>query len=391
MYGDHKTYLAKTTDLGKTWKRINSTEFTSFAHKIKEDPVNKNLLFLGTEMGLFATLDGGDNWFRMKNNIPEYALVRDLQIHPKTNDLIVATHGRGIFILDDIRPMRNLTKDIWEQEFYLFQTPDITLNNGKYGWGGPETSGGWNVGNPAEVPTINYYLKQRLATGKITVDIYDDKGTMLQTIPGGIRKGINKVSWNLRGTPPKVATGSTKFDGAGFTAPMVLPGTYTIKIKVKDKEYTSTVKCVHDESNKDLNPDDRKLVYEKGTELKTLYTNVNNTIDTISYFQRMLKEDTVAYKKNKDAQVFYDDLQKVKAEFMATKKTSIFADEERLREKISKLYGTFCGMESKPNSTQLEAIVDLQKEYATQRDAFRKAVVKNLPKNPKLKTPVDIK
>lgn len=391
MYGDHKTYLGKSTDLGKTWKRISSTEFTGFAHKIKEDPENRNLLFLGTEMGLFATLDGGENWFRMKNNIPEYALVRDIQIHPKTHDLIVATHGRGIFILDDIRPMSNLTKEIWEQDVYLFPTPEITLNNGKYGWGGPEVSGGWGAGNPPSIPTINYYLKQRLSSGKITVEVYDDKGNLLQSMPGGIRKGINKVFWNLRGTPPKVASGSTKFDGAGFTAPMVLPGNYTVKLKVKDKEYTGTIKCVHDEENKDLSIEDRKLVYERSMQLQKLYNSVNNTIDSISYYQKSLKADTVAFKKNSNAKVFFDDLQKVKAEFMATKKTSIFADEERLREKVSKLYGTFCGMESKPNSTHLESIDDLQKEYEVQKQAFEKVISKNLPKNPDLKKPVDFK
>ena len=384
MFGDHKTYLGKSTDLGKTWKKINSAEFTGFAHKIKEDPENKNLLFLGTEMGLFASLDGGDNWFRMKNNIPEYALVRDLQIHPKTHDLIIATHGRGIFILDDIRAMRSLTKEIWEQEVYLFQTPDITLNNGKFGWGGPQVSGGWHEGNPNYVPTINYYLKQRLATGKITIDIYDSKENLIQSMPGTIRKGINKVSWNLRGIPPKVAAGSTKMDGAGFTAPMVLPGTYTLKIKVKDKEYSGTVKCVHDAENKDLNEEDRKLVYEKAMGLQNLYKMVNNTIDSISFYQSSLKADTIAYAKNKNAQAFYSDLQKVKAEFMATKKTSMFADEEKLREKISKLYGSFCGMESKPNATHLEAIEDLQKEYALQKEAFKKVIAKSAPKNPKI-------
>jgi len=391
MYGDHNTYLGKSTDMGKTWKKINSTEFTGFAHKIKEDLENKNLLFLGTEMGLFATLDGGENWFRMKNNMPEYALVRDIQIHPKTHDLIVATHGRGIFILDDIRPMRSLTKDIWDQEVYLFQTPDITLNNGKFGYGGPEVSGGWSAENPNFTPTINYYLKQRLATGKVTVEIYDDKGVLLQSMPGTIRKGINKVSWNLRGTPPKVAEGSTKMDGAGFTSPMVLPGTYTVKIKIKDKEYTSILKCIHDNDNKDLSIEDQKLVYEKATQLQNLYTSINNTIDSISFYQQSLKADTVAFAKNKNAQAFYKDLQKVKAEFMATTKTSIFADEEKLREKVSKLYGTFCGMESKPNSTHLESIDDLTKEYATQDAALKKVITKNLPKNPDINKKKDIR
>lgn len=390
MYGDFNTYLAKSTDGGKTWTRLNSKEFKSFAHKVVEDHENKNLLFLGTEMGLFATLDGGSNWFLVKNNIPEYALVRDLKIHPKTHDLIVATHGRGIYILDNISVLSSLTPEILEKEVHVFQTPDITLNNGKLGWGGPEVSGGWFSGNPSEIPTINYYLKQRLSSGKVTVDIYDEKGNLVQSIPGSIKKGINKVFWNLRGIPPKVASGSTKMDYAGFTAPMVLPGNYTIKIKVKDQEYTSSVKCVHDKNNTDLNEADRQLVYEKAIQLQTLYNNVNARIDSINLYQSSLKADSVWFNKNKTAKLFYDDLQKIKAELMATKKTSIFADEERLREKISSLYGTFCGMESKPNSTQLEAIEVLHSDFKTHNETYKKTVAKYLPKTPELKLKKDI-
>lgn len=377
MYGDHKTYAAKSSDLGKTWTRLNSKEFSSFAHKIIEDPINKNLLFLGTEMGLFATLDGGQTWFKMKNKIPEFALVRDLKIHPKTHDLVVATHGRGIFILDDIRAIRNLTKDIWDKDVYLFPTPDITLNNGKYGWGGPQVSGGWGVGNPDYTPTIDYYLKQRLATGKATVEIYDDKGILIQTIPAGIRRGINKVSWNLRSIPPKVAAGSTKMDGAGFTAPMVLPGTYTVKLILNDKEYLSKVNCIHDAENDDLNEADRKTVYTNATKLKSLYENVNQLIDSVSFYKMVLKTDSVAFNKNKSQKIFYNELEKIRAELMGTKMTSIFADEERLREKVSSLYGTFCGMESKPNSTQLQAIDVLQNDYKKQLEIYTALVTKN--------------
>jgi photosystem II stability/assembly factor-like uncharacterized protein len=385
MYGDHRTYLAKSNDLGKTWTRINSSAFTGFAHKIKEDLVNRQLLFLGTEMGLFATLDGGLNWFRMKNNIPEYVLARDLQIHPQTHDLIIATHGRGILILDDIRPLRNLTKDIWEQDVYLFSTPDMVLNNGKLGWGGPETSGGWGTNNPPSHPSIDYYFKQRLNSGKVTLEVYDDKGVLLQTIPGTIRRGINKINWNLRGTPPRVAAGSAKMDGAGFTAPMVLPGVYTLKLKVKDKEFTSTVKCVHDSTNKNLTLAQRQLVYAKAMELQGLYNQVNNAIDSINYYQELLKSDSAAYSKRKHAIAFYDDLQKVKGELMGVKKTSIFADEKRVREKVSELYGNFCYTEAAPDKTQLEAIEDLKKEFGVQQDALQKVMVKHLPKNPEIK------
>ncbi|MDQ3046573.1 MAG: glycosyl hydrolase [Bacteroidota bacterium] len=387
MYGDHKTYLGKSTDMGKTWKRINHADFTGFAHKIIEDNENKNLLFMGTEMGLFATLDGGENWFRMKNNIPEYALVRDLQIHPKTHDLIVATHGRGIYILDDIRAMRDLTKEIWEKDVHLFNTPDIALNNGKFGWGGPEVSGGWGAGNPPSIPPINYYLKQRLSSGKITIEIYDEKGTLVQSMPGSIRRGINKVYWNLRGTPPKVAAGSTKIDGAGFTSPMVMPGKYNVKLIVKDQEFVGTINCVHDDKNKDLSAADRKTVNEKALQLQALYNDVNNTVDSINYLQSTLKSDTLAFAKNKNAKLFYEELQSTKAGFMATKQKSIFADEERLREKISALYGSFCYMEACPNSTQLEAITVLQNDYNAQKEVFRKVLVKHLPKNPDIKIP----
>jgi photosystem II stability/assembly factor-like uncharacterized protein len=169
MYGDHQTYIGKSTDMGKTWTLFKSNEFTGFAHKIKEDLTNKNLLFAGTEMGLFSSVDGGATWFRMKNNIPWYALVRDIQIHPKTNDLVIATHGRGIIILDDITPIRNLTKDIADKEVYLFETGTQKLTTGNFGDGGFPSTGGWNGGNPAAIAPIQYYLKDRLNTGDVKV------------------------------------------------------------------------------------------------------------------------------------------------------------------------------------------------------------------------------
>lgn len=375
-YGDHATYVAMSNDLGKTWTRLQSKEFTGFANKIIEDPIKNEILFLGTEMGLFCSLNEGKDWFRMKNKIPEYAMVRDLQIHPKKHDLIVATHGRGIYILDDIRPIRNLDKTTLESDVILFQTPDIVLNNGKFGWGGPEVSGGWNAWNAQEKPSFSYYLKDRISSGKATLDILDEKGNLVQSMPATLRKGINKVDWNLRSTPPRVAAGSTKMDGAGFTAPMVLPGTYTVKLTIKDKEYKGTVNCIHDEENKDLSVEDRKLVYEKAMHLQKLYTQLANTIDSITAKQTKLKSDSVAFAKSKSSKQLYDDLEKVRAELMATKQKSIFADEEKIRERLSELYGTFCSMESKPNATQLQAILSIESELKAQEANYQKVIKK---------------
>jgi hypothetical protein len=338
-----------------------------------------------TEQGLFATLDGGENWFRMKNNIPEFVLARDLQIQPTTHDLIIATHGRGIFILDDIRTIRNLNKEIWDKDIYIFPTPDIVLNNGKFGWGGPSVSGGWEAYNPYEHPTFDYFFKQRLNSGKVTLEVYNDKEELIQSMPGTIRRGINKVKWNLRGTPPKVASGSKKMDGAGFTAPMVLPGKYTLKLIVNEKVYTSTFYCVHDTSNKELSIEKRKLVFEKAMQLLALYNNVNHSVDSINTIQLILKSDSLAYTKRKQAIAFYEDLEKHKSELMSIKKTSIFAQEKQLREKVSQLYSNFCYMEASPNQTQLDAIADLESDYKTKSADFKKIMDKHLPQNPEIK------
>ena len=372
MYGDFETYLAVSRNLGKTWERINSKQFTGFAHKIKEDPINKNLLFLGCESGLFATIDGGKNWFRMKNNLPEYALVRDLQIHPKTNDLIIATHGRGIYILDDIRTLRQLSADVLKSNVHLFPTEAMILNNGPYGWGGPEVSGGWSAGNPSSQPAIMYYLKERLTNGKVEIEIKDSLNNLIQTLPGTIRKGLNKVYWNLRETPPKVASGSTKMEAAGFTAPMVLPGHYQVVLHVKDQTYSQTLTCVEDPQNTLYTSEQRKHVYQKAQELKTLFQSINTLIDSLNEIQNALKKDSVTFRKNKTSGSYYKELQKIKSKLMATTQTSIFADEERLREKVSKLYGAFCEMESAPNETQLESIRDLSTEFKTTSNDYRR-------------------
>ena len=365
MYGDHKTYLGRSTDMGKTWKLITSTEFTGFAHKIKEDLVNKDLLFLGTEMGLFATVDGGANWFRMKNRIPEYALVRDIQIHPATNDLILGTHGRGVIIVDDITPMRTLTKDIVDKDVYLIPNKPIELTAGKFGDGGFPSTGGWVAPNPFSIPPIQYYLKDRVTNADVKVEIYDKDNNLVQSIPGSKRKGINKVSWNLRMKPPKVASGGTKIDFGGFVAPMVLPGDYIVKLKVGDKEYTQTIKVIHDEKNKELSITDRQQQYKIATQLYKMHEDLAATVDDINEKQKLIKDnlDKVKDSATKKLMIeFNDKLEEQRSQLLATKQKSAFADEQRLREKITDVYSAVASQEAPPSNLQIQRAETLQKE-----------------------------
>jgi photosystem II stability/assembly factor-like uncharacterized protein len=370
MFGDHKTYVGKSADMGKTWKMITSAEFTGFAHKIKEDLVNKDLLFLGTEMGLFATLDGGANWFRMKNNIPEYALVRDIQIHPGSHDLVLGTHGRGVIIVDDISPMRSMKKEISEKEVHVFPNEPIVLSTGKFGDGGFPSTGGWVAPNPPSIPPIQYYLKERVNTGDVKIEVYDKEGKLVQSIPGGKRKGINKVYWNLRMKPPKVASGGTKLDFGGFTAPMVLPGDYTVKLKVGDKEYSQVIKTVHDESNKDFSLADRQLQFKTAMQLYKMHEELASTVDDINEKQKLLKENLEKVKDSstKRMMVEYNNkLEEQRSQLLATKQKSIFADEERLREKISDVYAAVAGQEAPPSNLQIQRAESLQKDVVKKK------------------------
>ena len=373
MYGDMKTYVAKTTDGGKTWTQLKSDEFTGFAHKVKEDPVNENLLFVGTEMGLFCSMDGGENWFRMKNNIPEYALVRDIQIHKETHDLVLGTHGRGVIVLDNITPIRNLSQEIADKGVHIFPAEPIALSNGKYGGGGFPSTGGWSGGNPSSIQPIQYYLKERVSSGEVKIEIYDTAGKLVQTLPASKRKGLNKVYWNMRHTPPKTATGSTKLDYSGFVAPMVLPGIYTMKLKVADQEYSSQLVMTHDTSNHKFSEEDRYLQYKTSMELYNLHENLAKLVDKINAEQKMLKEYTakVSSPKNKKLLEEYNTkLEDLRSTLLATKKKSIFADEKQLREEITEVYGSVCGQECKPSNLQIERTNMLKDEYKEKEKAY---------------------
>lgn len=374
MYGDMNTYLAKSTDMGKTWTRIKSDEFTGFAHKIKEDPINKNLLFLGTERGLFASVDGGNSWFRMKNHIPDYCMVRDIAIQPQTNDLLLATHGRGIMVINDISPIRALTKEVADQEVVLFDSKPVPITLGKFGGGGSPVIGGWYGGNPDDIQPIEYYMKDR-PTRDVKVEIYDASGKLVQSMPGTKRKGINKVYWNQRLTPPKTATGSTKMDYGGFIAPTVMPGTYTVKLKVGDKEYTSKLEMVHDKSNKLFTEDDRKAQNMAAMQLYHTHEQLAILVDKINATQKMIKENLDSVKRPQTKKLlneYNSKLEELRGTLLATKHKSIFADEKKLRENITEVYSAICGQESKPTNLQLERINVLNDNLKKSEESYQK-------------------
>ena len=361
-YGDMKTYVGKSSDLGRSWTLLTSSDFRGHANKILEDLKNKDLLFLGTEMGLFVTLDGGKKWVLMKNNIPEYLMTRDLTIQEKTNDLVIASHGRGILIVDNISILRELNSTLLDQPVHIFEPKATAITTGNYNLGGFPEGGGYTAGNTPELPEITYYLKDRVNTGEVKVEILDKDGKLVQSIPASKRKGINKVYWNMRSAPPKVPTGGTKLDFGGFTGPIVMPGDYKVQLKIGDKVVLSNLKLVHDPKAK-YTPADRELQNLTTIELFKMSENLADLNDQVVAQQTQLKAkmDKVKNEKNKKVlQEYFDEMEKVRSEILATKQTSIFADEERLREQLGEVYGSVAGTEEKPTNSQTDRIKSLK-------------------------------
>ncbi|MFQ5421291.1 MAG: glycosyl hydrolase, partial [Anaerolineae bacterium] len=210
--GDKNVYVFRTTDLGKSWQSLATEAIEGYGLDICEDPVNPDLLFLGTEFGLYISIDAGQQWIRFKNNLPKVG-VREIKTHPRDSDVILATHGRGIMIIDDITPLRQLNREILTTNVALFKSRPtlLSIRTGRQEFNGNDQFVGQN---PSEVATITYYLKKRHIFGDMRIEIYDEAGKLIKTLAGGKRKGINRVEWPMRMKPPRVPPARSARNGA---------------------------------------------------------------------------------------------------------------------------------------------------------------------------------
>jgi photosystem II stability/assembly factor-like uncharacterized protein len=240
---DHKPYVMKTKDGGKTWVSVVNDQVKGFARSFKEDHKNPNLLFLGTEFGLYVTVDGGQNWVKFENNMPPVA-VHYLALHPREDALIMATHGRGIIIIDDISPLRYITSSILESDLeFIPSKPAVMFEKSSFGsYSGP----GEFVGpNPSAAAKISYFMGKRHTIGKMTMEVIDEKGEKVADLSPGKARGINTVEWNYTLKPPKVAKGKT-FTFGGFAGPTVTAGKYKVRITKGSKTFEQDIELLYD-------------------------------------------------------------------------------------------------------------------------------------------------
>jgi photosystem II stability/assembly factor-like uncharacterized protein len=243
---DLKPYVFVTRNYGRSFDNITGNlPAYGNVQVIREDPKNRSLLYVGTEFGLFISLDGGKQWQKFMNNYPTVR-TDDILVHPRDNDLVVATHGRSVWIADDITPLQQWTPQVQASDAHLFDIrPAIAfLNDQQRG----QQVGGQKVfvgENAARGTAIHYYLKSE-AADDVRITVADATGKIVRNLEGPAKAGINRVLWNLAPNPPPADQGRGAGGGRGAPPPAVEPGTYVVTLSVGGKTYMKPVTVSQD-------------------------------------------------------------------------------------------------------------------------------------------------
>jgi len=225
---DFRSFLYQTDDFGRTWTDISNNLPNKPINVVFEDRKNPDLLFVGNDKGIYVSIDRGSKWVSMRNNMPTIA-VTDLLVHPRENDLVAGTYGRGVFITD-ISPLQELNQDILEKEAYLFSIEPAAQRVTR-SWGAYQLYGDRHHSTPNEpdVMRIYYYLKNQ-ADQKVDIRITDLTGNLLCDIQGSSEPGLNKVDWNMRSMP---SDEQRERMGRWARGELQDPGIYRIELEFK--------------------------------------------------------------------------------------------------------------------------------------------------------------
>src|SRR5438309_2330785 len=383
-FGDMSPYVFRTTDYGKTWTPLVNAQdakgVRGYAHVIKEDLETPDLLFLGTEFGLWVSIDGGKNWAQFKGNHFPAVAVRDLAIQPRENDLVLATHGRGIWIVDDIIPLRGLTNDITSQEVaFVSATPVQQRIEGNGGWANGDAV---FVGdNPPDAAVITYYQRTRHLFGKLKIEILDSTGRVVDEVPASKRPGLNRVTWSMREKPPRVPP-AAQIARAGKRGPRLFPGDYTVRLTKNGKSYETKFTVGLDRRAK-FTLEDKKAQYDAAMKVRDLFNDESALMDRIVSLRRDISKAGAAVAENdplkKNIQAFDDKIENVRKKIVATKEGGAITGEERLREHTDQLYGALLSFEGKPGDYQLAYIDALRHELQDVTKDFDQLLTNDLP------------
>ncbi|HDR68603.1 MAG TPA: hypothetical protein ENN61_06075, partial [Bacteroidaceae bacterium] len=294
MLDDYKPYIYKTTDFGRSWTKItDNISGKNYVWVVREDPKNSRIVYAGTELGLYASFDRGRDWVKIHfNNLPTVA-VHDIMIHPRMNDLILGTHGRGIWIFDSISFIQELSVEILQKRAALFPVrPALRFSSKPTTYGIGDRS--YRGANPPYGALITYYLKDRI--GKETdlkLEILNASREVIRTIKQMPNKqGLNRVAWDLRCEPPRPRRDIEFEPDFFFSGPrghQVLPGLYTVRFFVGEQSYEKPVEVRLDPLVK-TTKEELEIQEKYSRQLIDLMSYVNDALRTLDLLKEQLED-----------------------------------------------------------------------------------------------------
>jgi photosystem II stability/assembly factor-like uncharacterized protein len=326
---DYAVYVFSTNDYGENWKAIRNgiPDSAGSVHVVREHPRNTNLLFAGTEFGLWVSWDRGANWTALKSNFPTVP-VDDIEIQARENDLVLATHGRSIWVFDDLTPIEKMDANVAASSLTFFAPrPAMTWHVGNRRWSAGQKM--FTAKNPPYGAILNYYLKEAVAPeapkkdtkegaedkpkaeakgdraekkeGKVKIAVHDKDGSLVREFDGPGAAGVNRASWDLRWAQPAEPTPEQQeaiAAGYGFgpRGPLVEPGEYTIKIKAGEKEATQKV-TVEEDLRITLSAADRAARHQAIRQLYAMAKTTDKDRSTVQGIQTALRRAREPWKK----------------------------------------------------------------------------------------------
>lgn len=382
--GNWETYVFKTTDYGKTWIDLAKSPPVNlpknakwgFAHTIEQDPVKKELLYLGTEFGFFISFDEGKSWMKWTAGVPTVP-VTEFAVHPREHDLIIATHGRALYVLDDIRPLRTLSPEIMKKAVHLFEVPPAIQYQEKqesYHFPADAMFKGENRPRGAR---LTYWLNPPEEKTKapsdtaseeqksVQIDILNASGKVIRSLRGPMKKGLNRVVWNLRQNGVRIPgmEGSRRMaEGDEPQGIEVLPGRYTARIKMGKEEAIASIDVLPD-PRYNISPEERKKKYDVMVSVQDKIRIVAEALSRIQQTNRAIemvgeqvreRKDSTAAQLKRTADTLKKTLKQLAEKFVPPQdRQGIFRNSDEVLSQLNSVLGSLSSSWDAPTETQL--------------------------------------
>ncbi|MFY9529577.1 MAG: hypothetical protein WAR24_11770 [Candidatus Acidiferrales bacterium] len=324
---DFRPYIYRTTDYGRSWTKIaGGLPEGSYVHAVREDPARRGMLFAGTETGIFVSFDDGARWQSLQLNLPTTP-IHDLVVHG--NDLVVATHGRSFWVLDDISPVRQLQMKTADEDVHLY-APGVAY---RFRGGAFPVPKGWSLAtNPPDGAILSYALKSA-SKEAITLEILDGDGRVIRKYSSKKKEeqeqpsegpefergseqlpaeaGLNRFVWDLRHEPPSKVPGAVSWGGAAV-GPLAVPGKYQVKLTVEGKSLTAPVE-IKEDPRISVSQAELQKQFELGLRIRDRVSEAHDAVNQIREVRNQLdalRKRLGGNEKNKVLAVAADDLKK---------------------------------------------------------------------------------